>query len=275
MKKLLATDLDGTLLYPKRRFTLVYSKNLEFIRNYSKNGGKVVLITGRSTEFCAKIAKKLDINCDFISYVGTCIIRENKIFSEYFIPADIGIEIDAMLTKSKLTIGRLYSLKGHPIMSNGWEYSVMSQFLLFLFNLGNVRYYDRIVYSKRYFYKNLNKDAQICKINLVFWNHDTDKVLPVIKEMRDKFGDCLEFIIGRRSCEITPKNIDKGKRLKELTDSYGIDPKDVIVVGDDGNDIAMFNLFPNSFAMSTGTFEAKAAAKYIIKNIAELDQYLK
>ena len=48
MIKLLATDLDGTLFYPKRKFTLMTRKNAKFLKDFYNAGGKVMLVTGRN-----------------------------------------------------------------------------------------------------------------------------------------------------------------------------------------------------------------------------------
>ena len=55
MIKVLATDLDGTLFYPKRKISLISGKNKKFLRKFVKEGKKVILVT-------AKWQKKSDQN---------------------------------------------------------------------------------------------------------------------------------------------------------------------------------------------------------------------
>ena len=48
MGKIIATDLDGTLFYPKDKNEMIYKPNLFFLQSFIDDGGKVILISGRS-----------------------------------------------------------------------------------------------------------------------------------------------------------------------------------------------------------------------------------
>ena len=50
MGKVIATDLDGTLFYPKRRVRMIKSKSLKFLRRHIDNGGRLVLVSGRKRQ---------------------------------------------------------------------------------------------------------------------------------------------------------------------------------------------------------------------------------
>lgn len=58
MPKILATDLDGTLFYPKRRITMISKRNLKFIRDFVDNGNKLLIVSGRNVKFAKKVEKK-------------------------------------------------------------------------------------------------------------------------------------------------------------------------------------------------------------------------
>ena len=44
MIRAIATDLDGTLFYPKRRFRLISTANRQFIKNASAEGKEIILV---------------------------------------------------------------------------------------------------------------------------------------------------------------------------------------------------------------------------------------
>ena len=50
--KILATDLDGTLFYPKDKKEMICKENLTFIRDFIDQGNKLVIVTGRSLAYC-------------------------------------------------------------------------------------------------------------------------------------------------------------------------------------------------------------------------------
>ena len=70
--------------------------------------------------------------------------------------------------------------------------------------------------------------------------------------------------------EITSKESDKGKTVKEYCRLKGIKEDEVAVIGDSINDISMFRLFENSYCVRSGQLEAKKAAKHIIDGNDEL-----
>lgn len=274
MIKMIATDLDGTLLHPKRPFTLVSKQNIKFLQGFGSAGGKVTLITGRSTEFCQKISKKLKVPCDIISYTGSVIIKDGKVYSEEFIPFEVANELHKVLDSAKFRFARVYMLKDKPFLSNGFEYNFFVRFIMFLMNVKKIRYYDPIKFSKKYFKNNFNETGKVCKMMVLYFKSKKKKVLEELDPVFKKYSDVLEFQISQNCIEITKKGCNKGERLEELVKSYEIENHEVAVVGDDGNDISMFEKFPNSFAIKSGTKELQEIAKYKVKNISELAKYL-
>jgi Cof subfamily protein (haloacid dehalogenase superfamily) len=61
--------------------------------------------------------------------------------------------------------------------------------------------------------------------------------------------------------EILPVGMSKALGLKVIIERYQINYKDVLVLGDNDNDVEMFKLVPNSVVMGNGTQLAMAAAK--------------
>ena len=59
MRKVLATDLDGTLFYPRRKISMIAKRNYRMLEGHFAKQGKVVIVTGRNVPFSKKVAKKL------------------------------------------------------------------------------------------------------------------------------------------------------------------------------------------------------------------------
>ena len=55
--KLIATDLDGTLFYPKKRSHMVTKENRAFIHRFVGDGGRILLVTGRNAYFGEKVVE--------------------------------------------------------------------------------------------------------------------------------------------------------------------------------------------------------------------------
>ena len=65
--KVLATDLDGTLFYPRSKTRCISKKNVKFLRKWIDAGNKLVLVTSRSAEFCKRLEDEIDRPFDLIS----------------------------------------------------------------------------------------------------------------------------------------------------------------------------------------------------------------
>ena len=90
------------------------------------------------------------------------------------------------------------------------------------------------------------------------------------KELREKFPE-IESSWSLIVNELTPKGCNKGEGLKRYCKLVNIDPKDLYVVGDSGNDITMFNYFhENSYCMAHAYPSVKKYAKHIIAHVYNL-----
>ena len=68
MNKVLATDLDGTLFYPRDRKRMIRPKNLKCVRQIVDDGNELILISGRSYDFLKRVQQIIDRPCTFICY---------------------------------------------------------------------------------------------------------------------------------------------------------------------------------------------------------------
>ncbi|HOC80553.1 MAG TPA: HAD hydrolase family protein, partial [Bacilli bacterium] len=87
MKKIIATDLDGTLFYPKRRVRMISSRNKDFIRKYIDEGGKVIIVSGRNYFFSHKVVSVIDRPVDVLSCNSAYISCDGQIIRELFLPS--------------------------------------------------------------------------------------------------------------------------------------------------------------------------------------------
>ena len=79
MIKYIATDLDGTLFYPPDKKHFVSKENLFFVQSFIDNGGKVILVSGRSIEYGKQVEKALGRKCILIGYNGAVLYENNNI----------------------------------------------------------------------------------------------------------------------------------------------------------------------------------------------------
>ena len=93
MIKLIASDLDGTLFYPKRRLTLLTRKNTKFLQDFHAAGGKVCLVTGRERRMSMKVQKKLGFDVSVCGCNGAFIYEHGKFVKSHPIPKEDLIDV--------------------------------------------------------------------------------------------------------------------------------------------------------------------------------------
>ena len=79
MIKAIATDLDGTLFYPKEKKKMICEANLFLLQQFADKGGKICLVSGRSIEYGKKVINKINRDCTVIGFNGSVIYSGGKI----------------------------------------------------------------------------------------------------------------------------------------------------------------------------------------------------
>ena len=104
MKKVLVTDLDGTLIYSDNNFQMISKENVKMLKDFNEAGGRVVVCTSRNANFSYSVEHKLGFRCDYVCNDGAYIEADGKTMSEHFISSqlvnDIKDEVEAQLSLS-------------------------------------------------------------------------------------------------------------------------------------------------------------------------------
>ncbi len=275
MFRLIASDLDGTLLYPKRQFTLVNGSNKRFIRYFYQLGGQFVIASGRGLPFCKKIGRSLKVPCHYIAYNGALVIANGEVIDESLISHDDLRAIDALIIESNLKLARTLMAKDLPIVAKTWKLSVGERLFTKLYAWSNGRYAEKISTDPQLYDDVLTKEEHhIYKFSLLFRTHLTEAVRPFYEKLVREFGDHLKIVMVKNSIEINALNVSKGIKLEILSKHLGIDKEEVAVVGDDHNDVSMFERFPHSFAMLSAVNEIQDKATHRVKRVAQIRKHL-
>ena len=267
MSRLIAVDLDGTLLNEESRIS---DKNIEAIKFAQKNGIEVVIATGRAHFDVKKIFEDTGINTWIISANGATIHQPNgELF--HSVPIDKEVAIDALSWLEKE--GFYYEVSSnHSIFS-----PQIGQELLAIemdriksanpdVNIEGLRSAAEKQNSQAGFsfiqsYKNLiEKDMDIYNI-LAFSFHEEK-----LKNGWSKFEAVDELTIvksANHNFELVHKNASKGNALQILANKLNIEVADTAAVGDSYNDLSMLKAAGRSAAMGNANQDIKNACKEI------------
>jgi HAD superfamily hydrolase (TIGR01484 family) len=145
-----------------------------------------------------------------------------------------------------------------------------------LYYLLQGRYREAYKKDNAYFIKQVKGDAIIQRLLIYFGISKKGKkvALEESKKLKKKFPQ-LEIAWINGLIEVATLGTNKATALKLLIEKKGILPKDVIVVGDSGNDIPMFKAFSQSYCMDHAHPEVKKYAKHLIKRVYNLKEIIK
>lgn len=275
--KVLATDLDGTLFYPRSKKTCISKKNVKFLRRWIDAGNKLVLVTSRSAEFCKRLEDEIDRPFDLISCTGAQIRADGKLIRDVTIPNDVMEGVINKVNRTARPIAVLMTTDKYPCAIRD-SHRKSTKFLMVFYKiywLLQFKYREPYHFSNKDF--NLEvKDGKIYKA-MIFFGFGKKKnnfAKEMNKAFREQYPD-VEFSWSTIVNEVTPKNCTKGQSIQYYCDYLGINNDDVYVVGDSGNDITMFNSFKkNSFCMKHASKIIRKYATHTVGRVYQLEKYL-
>lgn len=277
MIKLIATDLDGTLFYPKKKIRLLTRHNKKFLRGYVKAGNKLVLVSGRNYPIANRIIHKVKANIDMIACNGAVIYQNGVVEKET--PLDINLvkklyedNLNNELISSWIFMTNKHNMIIVPngmgtIMKVGYRIGMIFQF----------RFHGAFLFGKRYWRKEMNDpNIKIYKAMAIYGlgkkaiELARSESLKYQEEYKDTFSVCW----SKESIEFMNKEVNKAIALKALVSDYNLQMGEVAVVGDSGNDVPLFQNFPNSFVMAQAHDDVKQYAHYEIEQVYNLENYI-
>lgn len=275
--KIIATDLDGTLFYPRKRISMIGKKNRKFINRFLDDGGRLLLVSGRNRYFAEKVGRNLERpdEIDVVGCNGSFIISNGQLIKESFFKEEFikGL-LNDVVREFKIPLVILFTKHRNMVISKTGTKPFFS-FAYRIYELCMGTYREPIVYSDRVFYEELEK-GEIYKVMLFFGPAGRSKVRAreANKLLRLRYPDC-EFSWVEQAIEMTPKGCSKSEGIEFYLDYNHISRDNVLVVGDSGNDISMFEAFKEeSYCMEHSAPEVKRHATYLVKRFYDLQDYL-
>jgi Cof subfamily protein (haloacid dehalogenase superfamily) len=274
MSKIIATDLDGTLFYPKDKKEMIYKPNLFFLQSFIDNGGKLVLISGRSFKYCQKVIKKIDRETSVVSYNGACVFDGKKVIFENTLNNEDAAELIHDICQEYKNPGVFLMTEKGLFVHLRSKSKLVRQIYIWYYR-GQKVYAEDLHVGEDLFEEQL-KNGKIHKFMFFFGlgKRRRDKASKVTKILRN-MNDNIEANWSGNVVEITPRGCSKNVALKFLLKEQGWSEKDLYVVGDSGNDISMFKEFhENSFCMGHSPKTVSKYAKYTIDKFEDLSRYI-
>ena len=237
--KILASDLDGTLLDQNSRISETTAKAIKEAQNA---GIHFIAVTGRSWETAHQIFQEAGIEVDYILLNGAEFrISSGEIIYQEFIQQDVAEKVIDYLLTARVGL-EVNTDKGDFSTDTDLcqTASVFSEFLQFG-----------------------EKKPKILKL-FAFSNEAI-----LMKNIKNHFSDWKEIFVTSSAVwnvEITASVAQKGNMLKKVIQYYGVSEDEVIIFGDGENDVSLFEQTEKSYAMGQAKEYVKQHASHITKS---------
>ncbi|ASJ89080.1 MAG: haloacid dehalogenase-like hydrolase [Candidatus Malacoplasma girerdii] len=254
--RLLAVDLDGTLLTP---FKSITSKDLNSLKKYNDAGGTIILCSGRAKKSMKHYVEQVNnaINSQLkyvIAFSGAMILNEKQeVIRECLIKHNV--------TKAMID----YCVKNHLFFWLHNRHAAENNAVYI--NNAFLRIYCRIIKRMHAWKFDANKisDYNAYKINV--YSPSKEKIRAFYKFITEKFNDDLEiFATGKNEYEIIAHGISKGEAMSYLAEKNKISLNEVASIGDSGNDLSNAKVVKMSASIGNHSAELKLYSAVNIKN---------
>ena len=248
MYKLIAVDLDGTLLNSYGEVT-EYSKKI--IKKIIDDGNKFIIASGRPIDSIKTIAKEIGSDEYFIAGNGAVIydIKNDKIIYEKYMSKQKVLEIIKKCEENSISYN-VYTDK--TILATSLKYNVLYYYKENLKKEEDKKTNINIVDDMYEYVKNMQEDKflkiTICDENKSIFNSiiktikniDGIEILDVSHMSRKIIRQGTEEVpIEYFYTEISLANVDKWNAVLYLIEKLNIQTQEVIAIGDNMNDKKM------------------------------------
>ncbi len=263
--KLLATDLDGTLLDDYKRLS---AKNKEALKNLHEAGIQIVLCTGRPYHTVKPYLLQLDLPCWLITNNGSVIRNpEGEIIHTRYIHHEA-------LEKVLFILGQPPKLYYHGSdnqntyiqsqwdrMKNiyGFERKSLSPPVKAAFHAFNTVCLSPI--HRQVNFSTFSKDGGRLA-NLIIISRDLE-ALDIKKQQLELVEGIYLTRSGNDNLEVLDQHATKGNALSWLTEFVGISMEEIVAIGDHDNDLSMVQMAGIGFATGNAEHVIKEQADYV------------
>jgi Cof subfamily protein (haloacid dehalogenase superfamily) len=248
MYKLIAIDMDGTLLNEKKEIS---NRCKEDIRKLKDKGISVVLATGRPFHGILSYINDLsllDENDFVVTYNGALVqnTKADKILKMSPLSVDSYKELYAVSKELDVNIHALTESSVLTPKNNPYTHIEST--------INKIPTIEEPV-------DDIDGSRNIIKVMFIDDPKRLDDILPQVPDwVVEKYSILRSAPIF---LEFLDKGVDKGVGVSLIAKQLGIEPKEVMAIGDAGNDIAMIEYAGLGIAMGNATDDVKSVADYI------------
>lgn len=262
--KLIFLDADGTLLHSGGQ---IPESTILACRLAQKNGHKICLSTGRQIVEIIGDLKKIDFDA-CICGSGSTVTINNEIVKDSNFDNEESYQLKQYFFENQIP----FIVEGsHGLFSTQNVVDYLNGNLEKLcYNLSEK---EKSKHSLALVIQQIHvvstKELEKCPINKIAFLNSPIPVENIVKQFSQKY-DVIPSTYppyGKMSGEITRKHITKANGIDIIAKYFNVSKEDIISVGDNYNDLPMFEKSGLSIAMGNSVEEVKKQADYVTDDI--------
>ena len=255
MIKLIASDLDGTLL--QNGAQELTPRAIRLIHELTQKGIHFVAASGRQYDNERRVFDAIKDEISYIGENGSVCIHQGKVISRGIIEDDLAFRIIHEI-KKEANFDIVVSREDTCLIEGN--------------NPDFVNHIVNVMHNTTEIVEDITKiRGPILKIavaNMKDGPHIIDKYL---KHLQDMFGAEIKVVTsGNIWIDFIAPGTNKGTALRHLLELFDIRPEECIAFGDQYNDIEMLELVGQSYAMSNAAPGISYYADYVTDSVEDV-----
>ena len=255
MIKLIASDLDGTLLQNGAQELTPYA--IDLIHRITEKGIRFIAASGRQYDNERRVFDAIKDEISYIGENGSVCIHQGKVISRGIIEDDLAFRIIHEI-KKEANFDIVVSREDTCLIEGN--------------NPDFVNHIVNVMHNTTEIVEDITKiRGPILKIavaNMKDGPHIIDKYL---KHLQDMFGAEIKVVTsGNIWIDFIAPGTNKGTALRHLLELFDIRPEECIAFGDQYNDIEMLELVGQSYAMSNAAPGISYYADYVTDSVEDV-----
>lgn len=255
MIKLIASDLDGTLL--QNGAQALTPRAIDLISRLCDAGIHFVSASGRQYDNQKRVFAPLKDRISFIAENGSICMHQGKVISRATINDDLAARILKEIQKQ-----------------NHFEIVVSREDTCFIENNVPefVNHIVNVMHNTTQIVDDITKvDGPILKIAICNMSDSTHIVDKYLKHLQDLFGSEIKVVTsGNIWIDFIAPGSNKGTALQNLMDLFHVKPEECVAFGDQYNDIEMLQLVGTSYAMSNAAPGISYYSTYVTDSVEDV-----
>ena len=269
--KLFVSDMDGTILH---NHTTIAKETAEVVREAEQAGIHFAIATGRDYVNAKQILDQVGITCPIVSSNGGRVVNESgEALQEVNLSTEDALKVIEVLHQDHKYADVFYEMytEGALVASRG---DLIEASMANLKANGDDRSLEMYEFFKNRYY--VNEDVKLVEDIEAFIREEAGRVYKFIafsshfekmsalwNEIEAQVRDVYVTSSGNDNIEIMAHGADKGHGVAKLAEYYGVDLSEVVVIGDNLNDLPMFKVAGKAIAMGNSHEELIALSHHV------------